>query len=158
MGVAISLSGSYGTFSANGSSSVLDRHIRRFRRQHRLLGVLTREFSETQTHRPIIGVEGYPPSAAEVPDPLVPAQGYVVRSLCSVADVGSYTELIVGLEMTSPDGGGWNGIDIRYTSLGRDRTLHLDQDLLVCGPAAKVDAAVAPDCSEVTGAANEVRP
>jgi hypothetical protein len=118
----------------------------------RVRRVLIRAFLETQTHRPIVGVEGYPPPVSEVPDELVQADGYVVRSQCSAGDQGSYTELLIGLEMTGPDGGGWNGIDISYTSQGQERTLHLDQDLLICGPAVQRDAAVKADCSDVPSA------
>jgi hypothetical protein len=99
----------------------------------RTIGILAREFLPTETHTPIISVEGFPPPARYVPDPVAPAPGFVVRTSCDNGPTDSYTEMLVGLGVTGPDGGGWRGIDIRYRADGREWLLHLDHDLLICG-------------------------
>lgn len=116
-----------------------------------VLGTSVRAFEETPTHGPIIGVEGFPPSASEVPDRLEPPGGFVVRSTCESRGSGPYTELLVGLGILGGGGGGggWNGIAVRYMSGGSEHTLQLHHDLLICGSSVSTDPAVADDCSQV---------
>jgi hypothetical protein len=106
----------------------------------RFLGARLREFYPSRDHMPIISVSGYPPPAAHVPDATVEAVGARVTTLCSMEYPSDYTELLIGLGLTSDDGGGWKGVEVRYTAGGRSRTLVVDHDLLICGASV-------PDCS-----------
>jgi hypothetical protein len=107
----------------------------------RTLGTLVREFMPTDADTPIIGVERFPPPHADAPHPLSQASGFVVRTSCENGPREPYTELVVGLGVAGADGGGWRGIEIEYQANGRRWMLHLDHDLLICGPS------VAPECS-----------
>lgn len=100
---------------------------------YRYLGAKIRTFSESPSHAGIISVNGYPPPTSYVPDPLVAAIGSRVTTACTATGLGPYTELLVGLELTSLVGGGWQGIDIGYTAAGRHRILEIDQNFLICG-------------------------
>ncbi len=104
-------------------------------------GARLREFSPSRDHMPIISVPGYPPPAAQVPDATVEAVGARVTTVCSAELPSRYTELLIGLGLTSDDGGGWKGIEVRYSVDGRSRTLVIDHDLLICG------ASVSAECS-----------
>lgn len=101
----------------------------------RVLGILVREFTPSDRHTTIIGVEGFPPPRTQVPDPTSDAIGFQVTTPCSNGPTEPYTELLVGLGLHGTDGGGWRGLDIAYIVAGRDRVLSLDHDLLICGPA-----------------------
>jgi hypothetical protein len=80
----------------------------------RLLGSGVRTFSPSESHMPIISVDGYPPPAQQVPDPIVPVASYRVTTQCSDDPAAPYTELLLGLARTGNDGGGWQGIEIDY--------------------------------------------
>jgi hypothetical protein len=108
----------------------------------RTLGTLVREFVPTDTDTPIIGVERFPPPYAYVPHPLARATGFVVRTSCENGPREPYTELVVGLGVDGADGGGWRGIVIEYQAAGLRWKLHLDHDLLICGPS------VARECGQ----------
>ncbi len=113
---------------------------------YRFMGALVRRFDLTASHEPIISVDGYPPPPSMVPDPVVPAVGYAVETPCPEGPSGPYTELLVGMTVTGPDGGGWRGIDIAYHVGSRHRTLVVNQDWVICGDSV-------PDCtSPPTGA------
>jgi hypothetical protein len=100
---------------------------------YRTLGIAARSFEPTDSHTPIIGVEGFPPPASFVSDPLTKVEGFVVRTACDSGPTDPYTELLVGLAAVGLDGGGWHGIDITYLAAGRTWRLQLDHDLLICG-------------------------
>lgn len=101
----------------------------------RVLGSYVRTFTQSVTHEPIIGVQPFPPHAADVPDPLVPATGSTVQTRCDAGPDGPYTELLIGMELTSREGGGWQGITVDYDADGRHRTVQFDHNLLICGTA-----------------------
>ena len=42
-------------------------------------------------------------------------------------------ELVVGLRMTDPDGGGWLGADVSYSVGDRDYVLQIHNEMLICG-------------------------
>ena len=99
------------------------------------LGAGVREFTLTPEHTFIISTDPWPPPTSVVPDPMKAAPGLAVSGPpCSQYQNGSpYTELLIGLGWTSPDGGGWEGIEITYTVDGSRHVLVLDHDLMICG-------------------------
>lgn len=102
----------------------------------RFLGASVREFDyDPLAHTFIYSVEGYPPPTATVPDPLHDIDGFPVTTPCTRPPSGRYTELLVGLGLAGPDGGGWQGVDIAYTVDGRHQVLVLEHDLEICGTA-----------------------
>lgn len=102
------------------------------------LGSRVRTFRPTDTHTPIISTDGFPPPEAMVPDHLDDAIGRGVATSCDAPYLDEYTELLVGLELTSPDGGGWQGILIAYDVDGRQSVLEVDRGLLLCGTSYPV--------------------
>jgi hypothetical protein len=113
------------------------------------LGMYVRQFVQAPSDHPIIGVEGFPPPNAEVPDRLERVEGFEVSAACSNRIGGTYDELLVGLGITKSSGGGWNGISVRYEAGPLTRVLDLDHDLLVCGSSVAADPAVAEYCDSV---------
>ena len=105
----------------------------------RLLGLGVRQFLPTQAHESIISTDGWPPPQSVVPDAIQDVHGFEVTTACNGGAFDPTTELLVGLALTSPDGGGWQGIEVSYTVGWRHRVLVLDHDLLICG--ASVDCA-----------------
>ena len=106
-----------------------------------LVGTGVRQFRETPSHTFIIGVDGWPPPADQVPDVVSSVVRYAV-STPTCSPTGSpttepYTELLIGLGVVNSDGGGWQGLAIGYTAGGRHRVLDLDIGLMICG--ASVD-------------------
>jgi hypothetical protein len=102
---------------------------------YRFLGALVRSFTPTATDTPIISTHPYPPPASVVPDVQSSAVGTVIDTPCSDDGQGVYTELLIGLELTGPEGGGWQGIDIGYTAAGQRHVVGLEHDLFICGSA-----------------------
>ncbi len=98
------------------------------------LGARVRQFSPTAAHTPILSLDGYPPA---LPDTLQPAKGFSVTTPCSkTGPPSTYTELLIGFgRVPAPGGGGWRGIDVRYTAGGRSRVVTLGYDILICGSA-----------------------
>jgi hypothetical protein len=97
------------------------------------LGAGIREFTPTPTHQTIISIGPWPPSRTDVPDPMQSVAGFVVSDPCSGGARDPHTELLVGLGLTSVDGGGWKGIEVQYSQAGRHHVLILDHDLMICG-------------------------
>lgn len=108
---------------------------------YRFLGASARAFDLSPSHTGIISVDSYPPPATFVPDPLTDAVGYSVTTPCRDEPSGPYTELLVGLGVLSDSGGGWRGVDVKYTSGGRQYVLAIDFTILICGDAVKADCA-----------------
>jgi hypothetical protein len=102
---------------------------------YRYLGALVRRFTPTDVDTPVVSTHPFPPPAAVAPDVLAPAIGSIVDTPCTVDGTGAYTELLIGLELTGPEGGGWQGIDIGYSADGQKQIVGLDHDLLICGSA-----------------------
>ena len=99
------------------------------------LGVKIRTFIWTSQTTPMISENGYPPADVS-PDTLEAPAGLQVTTGCSPFDLGKpYTELLVGLGVTSPqdDGGGWHGILVRYTIGGAEHELEIANDMFICG-------------------------
>jgi hypothetical protein len=111
------------------------------------LGAFIRTFTLAGNHMSIVGVEGFPPGLPDVPDDLFPVADTVVSSACYGSFGDPYTELLVGLGLADSGGGGWNGIDVRYVADGRELILHLNHDLLICGPAVEADPTVRDACT-----------
>lgn len=99
---------------------------------YKTLGTLIRDWRPTSADPPILSVNGYPVSTSAA---LVPAPGFSVSQPCSddAAAPTKYTELLIGLGYTGPDGGGWQGVDVRYSVAGQDRILEIRQNMFVCG-------------------------
>jgi hypothetical protein len=114
-------------------------------RGYRFLGALVREFVPSPNDSPIISVDYYPPSPSQVPDTLHDIFGYAVTTLCSLDPNAPYTELLIGLTLTSNDGGGWQGVDVAYTIGGRHRILVINNGVLICGDSV-------PQCRHGAGA------
>ena len=110
---------------------------------YQVLGTGVREFDATPDHNGIISVDPWPPPTAQVPDPISPVAGFAVSTPCTHGAFGPATELLVGLAVTSADGGGWQGIEVSYTAGGRHHVLVLNHDLMICGQSV--------DCSLPTG-------
>ncbi len=102
------------------------------------LGSRIRTFRPTASHTPFISWPGSPPPEAIVPDPLDDAIGRAVTTSCDTPYLDEYTELLIGLELTSPDGGGWQGILIDYDVGGRRSVLEVSRGLLLCGASHPV--------------------
>jgi hypothetical protein len=111
-----------------------------------VLGTAVREFTLTRQHTPIISVSAWPPPPDQVPDDLESVAGFAVRTPCDAGPSGPYTELLIGLGRIGTDGGGWKGIEVGYTAVGRHRVVVLNHNILICGPA------VAADCGDPTSA------
>jgi hypothetical protein len=97
------------------------------------LGSRVRTFRHVPGHTGIISVEGFPPDPAVVPDQLSDAIGYHVTTSCDTDIADGYTELLVGLELTSADGGGWDGLLVEYEFRGSFRSLEINHGMFVCG-------------------------
>ena len=85
------------------------------------------EYAPTSGETGIISVDGFPP---DIPGTLVPIDGYVLDTECTQERT---VELIVGLRMTSSDGGGWRGANLSYTLGDDDYTLKIHNEMLICG-------------------------
>jgi hypothetical protein len=96
------------------------------------LGTLIREWHPSPDDPPILSVNGYPVNTSAK---LLPAAGSVVSQPCGgdPAAPAEYTELLIGLARTGPNGGGWQGVDVRYSVAGQERILELRQNMFVCG-------------------------
>ncbi|HZQ49211.1 MAG TPA: hypothetical protein VFB69_02780 [Candidatus Dormibacteraeota bacterium] len=109
---------------------------------YRFVGAAARTFKPTPSHEGIISTDGYPPPASVVPDALQNAIGYRVTTPCNNDPTSLYTELIVGLAVTSGAGGGWRGVDVTYTYNGSTYVLAIEFAILICGDAVQADCAV----------------
>jgi hypothetical protein len=97
------------------------------------LGASMRRFAPSNSHPPIISLDGYPP---KVPDALAPAAGYRVEAGCSQeAEFSDYNELLLGIARRGDLGGGWLGEEVRYHVGDRHYILDLDYVVMVCGPS-----------------------
>lgn len=106
---------------------------------YRFLGAQVRTFRPSAEHEPI-SVDPYPPPARFVPDALRDARGYAVTTRCSPdPSRDSYTELLVGLGVTSNAGGGWRGIDVTYRYYAMKLVLRIGWTILICGTAVQAD-------------------
>jgi hypothetical protein len=106
----------------------------------RYLGSGVRLFRVSDDDSPLIGVDGWPPPKHFVPDRIAQLSGFVVSTDCSAGERGSdYTELLIGLERVGTDGGGWEGIEIRYSMDGRSYTLLVDHDMKICGASVSCE-------------------
>jgi hypothetical protein len=103
------------------------------------LGSRIRTFAWVADHTGIGSVNGFPPEAYVAPDVLADPNGYAVETPCSSLPEQSYTELLLGLALTSPDGGGWRGILVTYEVGGQTRVLEIERAMLICGASV-------PDC------------
>jgi len=99
---------------------------------YELLGIKVRTFIRFPDNTGIITVDGFPP---RVPNPLGDVAGHVVPNGCRAGDNAPYTELLIGLGLMGPEGGGFEGVDVTYSANGATWTLHADIELLICGPA-----------------------
>jgi len=110
------------------------------------LGAAVRQFTLTPEHTFIISTDPWPPPTSVVPDPVKAVSGLAVSGPpCSLYQNGSpYTELLIGLGVTSPDGGGWEGIEITYNVGGRRHVLLLDHDLMICGTSVDCGSPSSP--------------
>jgi hypothetical protein len=96
------------------------------------LGASLRRFTPSDAHPPIISLNGYPPN---VPDTLIPAEGYRVGDGCSPEDeFAGYNELVLGIEKQGESGGGWLGEEVSYHVGENHYVLGLDYVVMVCGP------------------------
>lgn len=102
------------------------------------LGSRVRTLRLAPGHTGIVSTAGFPPDPTLVPDPLSDAIGYRVTTSCDTDPREGYTELLVGLELTSPDGSGWDGILVEYEVDGRTRVVEINQGMFVCGSAHPV--------------------
>jgi hypothetical protein len=110
----------------------------------RLAGLGIHDFVHSETDTPIIGVLGFPPT---FPRPLADPLGFVVDQRCPAGQPGSRViELIVGLQATSDDGGGWLGVDVHYSIGQASYILEIRNEMLICG------AAVADMCAPAASA------
>jgi hypothetical protein len=101
-----------------------------------VLGAVVRDWDATAADPPVISVDEFPLTThAE----LHPAVGFGVTEPCSdpASIPGRFTELDIGFGRVGADGGGWKGVNIDYTVSGRAFTVHLDHDLLICGPSVQ---------------------
>jgi hypothetical protein len=97
------------------------------------LGASLRQFAPTNSHPPILSLDGYPP---DVPDNLLPADGYKVEAGCSFEEeFANYNELLLGIGQRGDTGGGWQGEDVHYHVGDRKYVLALDYAVMVCGPS-----------------------
>lgn len=102
----------------------------------RVVGTGVRIFVPTPSDTPIFSVDGWPPNPSVVPDAIAPVAGYAVTNPCGSAPANlPYTELLIGMQRTSPAGGAWVGFEIAYTVGGRHRTLHSTWSYGICGTA-----------------------
>ena len=104
----------------------------------RLAGIGVRRFDAGEGHTPIFSVDGFPPPTAMVPDRIDPIPGFEVTTACGGA-IGPRTELLVGLTREGDDGGGWQGLRVRYRVSGRPATVDVNQDFLICGASVSCD-------------------
>jgi hypothetical protein len=104
------------------------------------LGSLVRTFTWTSDHTAIGSVTGFPPPA-EFVAPDIPSDpvGYAVLTPCDATLEEGYTELLVGLALTGPDGGGWEGILVEYEVNDRVRVVEIQRGMKICGISV-------PDC------------
>ena len=108
----------------------------------RQLGAVIRQFTPSPMDTPIIGVAGYPPPSSFVPDTMSAVRGFEVRTPCADAEPDApYTELLVGLGIVNEVGGGWDGVDVHYTSQGRAFVLSVQRQLFICGTAIEAKCA-----------------
>jgi hypothetical protein len=98
-----------------------------------VLGARIRTFTWSEANTPIGSVGGFPPALVE--DMLAPVAGYAVGSACDARPGQPFTELLVGLELTGEDGGGWDGILVEYDVGGRAEILRIDRGMFICGPS-----------------------
>jgi hypothetical protein len=63
-----------------------------------------------------------------------PVRGSAIDIACG-PDPTRAVELIVGLRVTGPDGGGLESVDLRYSFEGREYVLHIINGMLICGTA-----------------------
>jgi hypothetical protein len=115
----------------------------------RIVGTGVRTFVPAADHTPIFSVDGWPPDPTVVRDAISPVAGYTVASACTSGppDGSPYTELLVAMQRTSADGGGWFGFEIGYTVAGRYRVLHSTWRYAICGtsvPCSGDDASPSP--------------
>lgn len=100
-----------------------------------VVGVRVRTFTPSDTDTPLGSTAGFPPptvSSAALADPA----GFAVTSACTHAPGQPYTELLVGLELRSPDGGGWDGILVDYDVAGESRTVRIERGMFICGASS----------------------
>lgn len=111
------------------------------------LGASIRQFDPTASHTPIISTDGYPPPPDMVPDVLRDYHHFVVTTPCTHDPRATTTELLIGLGITSDDGGGWRGVDVGYTVGGRHRILAVNERLFICGTSVAQECAGPPSPS-----------
>ena len=85
------------------------------------------EYAPARGDSGIISVDGFPP---DISGTLIPIDGYILDTRCTQDRT---VELIVGLRMTSSDGGGWKGAKLSYTVGDDDYVLKIHNEMLICG-------------------------
>ena len=93
-----------------------------------LVGAVLHEYTVSSGETGIISVDGFPPAA----ESLLPVEGYVLEIDCTPGQDRA-VELVVGLRMTSGEGGGWLGADVSYRVGDRDYVLEIHNEMLICG-------------------------
>lgn len=97
------------------------------------LGMGLRVFSPSNGHEPIISYWAYPPPPGVVPDQIRPVVGFAVTTPCVADPSAELTELLIGISAVGNDGGGWEGLDVAYSSGGQQLVVFINHDLLICG-------------------------
>jgi hypothetical protein len=110
----------------------------------RVAGTVIHDFRYGPNEEPIIGVYGFPP---DFPSGTAETVGYVVDVPCPHKANGRAIELIVGLTVTGPEGGGWLGADVAYTVGDRRYVLELANRMLICGSATAAECEGPPDAA-----------
>ncbi|CAL4858957.1 hypothetical protein MMM2322_00598 [Microbacterium sp. MM2322] len=78
----------------------------------------------------IISATGYPPPlSGDVT--LVDAEGAAFTYACG--SLGAVQQIVIGFEATGPEGGGWKGVNIRYSAGGTTHELVVPLNALMCG-------------------------
>jgi hypothetical protein len=107
-------------------------------------GAAVRSFARTAGNEGINSVSGWPPPEAFVPDPVSPIAGFTVSNVCSDTWQPPYTELLIGLELTDADAGGWRGFLITYSIGDQTYVVDINHDLLICGGSTKTECGGPP--------------
>ena len=95
-----------------------------------------RTFERALNEDGILETDGYPPTQVAA-DRLRDLAGSEVRILCN--GYGS-TEILIGLRINGPTGGGWRGVSIAYTVGSRARVLLANEYLVICGTVLRCHA------------------
>lgn len=90
--------------------------------------------SGTNPDDQFISQAGYPPTVAADTES-APAEGAILTQPCDTP--GSFQRVVVGLSASGSEGGGWDGVIVRYTADGREGRLNVPISLFMCGSSTE---------------------